>query len=364
MIINAGIRVEYFMPNAILPDDLSDAVTEEATYRSNDAADIYAYTEPAEERLKNPSSAENYFRMMPRVGISFPVSEYNVLHINYGHYFGLPGLGELYNNYNWFAGGIMGNPNIKDEKIISYEIGIVHGFNDFTSLSLTTFYKDIGDMINIQKYFDRNTGGPFWVKTNADYGKVQGFELDLNLQRWHHLIAQIAYTYQTAQGKSSNSYQAGQDDYDGRPPRTEEFYLDWDVRHTLSANVDFRIPENWFGSLWLDDWGLNTIITYNSGRPYTSSEQVPPPYVPPVNDRRYPAWLNVDVRFYKYFPLWQTIKLGCFLEIYNLFNDRTIRYIKSLDQYDLGYDAGDGVWNDPTVWAPPRQLRLGFQIGF
>jgi hypothetical protein len=117
-------------------------------------------------------------------------------------------------------------------------------------------------------------------------------------------------------------------------------------------------------SKWLGDWGANLIVTYNSGRPYTSSNTVPPPFQPPINDQRYPAWTNVDLKLFKNFPVWDTIRFGAFFEVFNLLNDRTLRTIVNTQQYDLGADSGDGNWNNPTVWASPRQMRLGFELLF
>lgn len=365
MIINAGLRFDYFDPNAILPENFADPLISDA---KDPSSDIYLNSRtPAEDRIKNPTSADITTRVSPRIGVSFPISELDVFHINYGHYFGLPGMGEMFNNYSWSLLGAfkyIGNPNLKEEKIISYEAGIEHGFNDNIKLSVTGFYKDMADLVNFQKFIDQATGAPYWVKVNSDYGNVKGFEVSLSTRRWNNMIAQVAYTYQIAKGKNSSSNQSFSDDYNNRRPRTDEFFLDWDVRHTVTANVDYRVPKDWMDSKWLGDWGVNAILTYNSGRPYTSANTVPPPNLPEINDERYPSWLNVDVRLFKNFPVWENVRFGAFLEIFNLLNDRTLRTIHNTEQYDLGADAGDGTWNRPDVWATPRDMRLGFEILF
>jgi hypothetical protein len=365
MIINAGLRFDYFDPDAILPENFEDPLIEAA----KDPEDPL-YNDPrapAEARIKNPTDADKRFLVSPRIGVSFPISELDVFHINYGHYFGMPAMGSLYENYSWSLLGAfkyMGNPNLGHEKIISYEAGVEHGFTDNVKLVVTGFYKDIADLVNKRKYIDASTGGPYWVAENTDYGNIKGFELSLQTRRWYNSILQIAYTYSIAKGKNSNQRQSFNDDYDKRRPRTDEFFLDWDVRHTVSANFDYRIPEDYFGNVWLDDWGANVILTYNSGRPYTSANTVPPPNQPPVNDRRYPGWMNVDLRLFKNFHIWKSVKAGIFFEVFNLFNDRTIRNIQNFEQYDQGYDDGDGVQNIPFSWANPRQQRLGFEILF
>ena len=139
----------------------------------------------------------------------------------------------------------------------------------------------------------------------------------------------------------------------------------------VSANFDYRIPENYFGNAWIDDWGANFILTYNSGRPYTSANTVPPPNLPPINDQRYPGWVNLDMRIFKSFTVWESVKFGAFFEVFNLFDERALRDIENTEQYDQGYDNGDGTQNTPIntvtgflVWANPRQMRLGFEILF
>ncbi len=365
MIINAGLRFDYFDPNAIVPENFNDPLVDAAR---DPSSDLYLDSRtPAEDRIKNPTTARVTTRVSPRIGLSFPITELDVFHINYGHYFGLPGMGEMFNNYSWSLLGAfkyIGNPNLREEKIISYEAGIEHGFNDDIKLSVTGFFKDMADLVNFQKFIDQATGSPYWVKVNADYGNVKGFEISLATRRWNNLIAQVAYTYQIARGKNSSSNQSFTDDYNNRRPRTDEFYLDWDVRHTVSANFDYRVPENWMDSKWLGDWGLNMILTYNSGRPYTSANTVPPPNLPAINDKRYPDWLNIDLRVFKNFPLWENVKLGAFVEVFNLLDNRTLRTINNTEQYDQGFDKGDGTWNTPTVWATPREMRLGFEVRF
>jgi hypothetical protein len=72
----------------------------------------------------------------------------------------------------------------------------------------------------------------------------------------------------------------------------------------------------------------------------------------------------VDIRLFKNFSVWKSIKFGAFFEVYNLFNDRTLRTIQNTEQYDLGADEGDGTQNVPWAWANPRQMRLGFELVF
>jgi len=365
MIINAGLRFDYFDANGYVPENFTDPLTTDAIDPQGDT-----YQNPQadwRDRLKNPVKTDVITTLSPRIGISFPITESDVFHINYGHYSSVPAMGFMYDNYNWSLLGAfkyIGNPNLREEKIISYEVGIEHGFSDDVKLAVTGFYKDMDDLVNKQKFRDPSTGIQYWVNVNADYASAKGLEIALATRRWNNLIANVAYTYQIARGKNSDVEQAFLNDYRNLRPRTDEFYLDWDVRHTATLNIDYRVPQVWMDSKWLGDWGLNMIMTYNDGRPYSSANNVPPPALPPVNDERYPSRTNIDLRFFKNFPVWESATLGAFFEIYNLTNQRTLMSIENDEQYYLGTDKGDGTWNRPDVWANPRELRLGFEVRF
>ncbi len=365
MILNLGLRFDWFDPNAFVPENFDDPLKDEA---KNPNSPLYQDpTASAEDRIKNPTAANQAFKLSPRLGISFPITERDVFHVNYGHYFGMPMLGHLYDNYTWSLLGAfkyLGNPNLDFEKIISYEVGIQHAFTDDVKLVVTGFYKDIADLVNKQKYVDATTGAPYWVNVNADYAAITGFEIGVRTRRVANSILYVNYTFSSAKGKNSDAEQAFLDDYRNRRPRTDEFFLDWDVTHVVALNYDFRIPENYWGSQWIDDWGFNFVLTYNSGRPYTSANTVPQPYLPAVNDRRYPGWTNVNMRLFKNFRIWKTVKFGAFVDVFNLLDDRALRTIQNTEQYDQGFDDGDGTQNVPWAWATPRAIRLGFELLF
>jgi outer membrane receptor for ferrienterochelin and colicin len=365
MIINAGLRFDYFDANGYTPDNFADPLLDEAIDPQGTT-----YQDPQadwQDRLKNPKRTTPITTVSPRIGISFPITESDVFHINYGHYSATPALGFMFDNYNWSLLGAfkyIGNPNLRDEKVISYEAGIEHGFGDAIKLAVTGFYKDMDDLINKKKFRDPATGIQYWVNVNSDYASAKGAEVSLATRRWNNIIANVAYTYQIARGINSDAEQAFLNDYRNLRPRTDDFYLDWDVRHTATLNVDYRVPQNWMDSKWLGDWGVNMILRYNSGRPYSSANNVPPPALPPINDERYPSRTIIDLRFFKNFPVWESVTFGAFFEVKNLTDQRTLLSIENDEQYYLGVDEGDGTWNRPDVWTNPRELRLGFEMRF
>ncbi len=131
---------------------------------------------------------------------------------------------------------------------------------------------------------------------------------------------------------------------------------------------DYKLPEQGgleiFGTKPFANSGIFLLWKYYSGRPYTSAITVPPPAAPPVNDARFPSFSQVDLKLYKNFKIWQSVQAGLFVEIFNLTDERTLMDIHNTERYYLGTDDGDGTWNDPSVWSPPREVRFGFEISF
>ncbi len=76
------------------------------------------------------------------------------LRLSYGHFFQTPSYEKMFDNpvlahYNQFsiANTTIGNPNLKPEKTIQYEIGIQQEISSELSMEFSVFYKDIRDLV-------------------------------------------------------------------------------------------------------------------------------------------------------------------------------------------------------------------------
>ncbi|UCC80838.1 MAG: TonB-dependent receptor [Candidatus Zixiibacteriota bacterium] len=370
MIVNAGLRYDYFDPKTIVPFNPADALNE-GYDNANDPR--YTQVEDLEARLKNWVTAKKKQQLSPRVGVSYPITEKDVLHVTYGHYFQLPVMDDLYYNHAYDLRGAfkyIGNPNLNEQKTIAYEAGIEHGFNDYLKLSAVGFYKDIADLISNRKFRNPQTGGIFWINMNSDYARVKGFEFTFTQRPWNNFSGVASYTYQIARGRASDPEQTFLDEYTNRMPRTEDALLDWDQPHTAKVNINYRIPSG--DNLILGDWGLDVVWTYGSGRPYTGSQNVVPPNLPPINNERYPAVWRLDLRVDKGVDIYKNYNLNAFVEIQNVTDradiDPTITLTAADDVVDLEmYEAtGDpaGQFTDPTIYTAPRRILLGMQLSF
>ena len=142
LIANLGLRMEYWFPgeyvdrfvddpNAPIPDQIRQA------YR-DDTNELFGL------RFKT--------RLLPKVSVSFPVRENQVLFFNYGHSTRVPHPSFVYAGLNPFFQdrsflSRLGNPNLDPEVDISYEIGLRNQITSNDALNVSAFWRDKFDFI-------------------------------------------------------------------------------------------------------------------------------------------------------------------------------------------------------------------------
>ena len=100
----------------------------------------------------------------------------------------------------------MGNPDIKPEKTVQYQFGYKHAITDYLGLDVTAFYKDIRDLLGTQ-IIETYNGAQYARLSNVDFGNVIGFTLTLTQRGKGLLSSKLDYTWQTAQGNSSDPHE-------------------------------------------------------------------------------------------------------------------------------------------------------------
>lgn len=360
MIVNAGLRFDYIDPNyGRYPADLSDPVNPGTSWGDPD-------------HIKNPIDVSMKYHLSPRVGFSHPITDRDVLHFTYGHFFQTPSMDQLFQGADYNLSGafpIVANPDLEPEETISYEMGVKHQFNDITMLSVAGFYKDITGLVDMQKvYYSPVDNYDLFV--NGDYGNVRGAELSIIRRPSNFWAVNANYTYQVAQGKSSSAYQNYTYNWAGWVIPKQESYLDWDQRHEISANVDFRIPRGEGPRVGdypiLEGFGINVDWTFGSGYPFTKDSQGT--LSPVINGERLPWTSTTELKVNKRFwtgPV--TLNLMCWIT--NLFNRRNIDHLADAGWY-LADQDGDGEpdydptgsMDNPYVYSLERQIRFGLGI--
>ncbi|RMH74139.1 MAG: TonB-dependent receptor [Gemmatimonadetes bacterium] len=301
--------------------------------------------------------AEFQYQISPRFGVSMPITEIDMINFNYGHFFQFPLFSYLYTNPTYdFKGynSLLGNPDLAAEKTVAYEVGWEHLLTEDIKFSANYFNKDIENLIDKVTFYlydaELNATKPFEQYRNLSFGSSYGLEFYLEKRRgveaWSgwlaHLSGKISYTWMHAKGSSSQF--GTQYDPEGVitvPPH--EYYLSWDQRHTLVANVDYRLPEN---------WGINVLLRVNSGQPYTPAD--PDPFdteTPDPNSKRMESTTYFDFKLNKDMTFgW--LFASCFLEVLNAFDADNVIWV------DHNGQPG-GVYADPTAWDVGRRINLG-----
>ncbi|RKZ05057.1 hypothetical protein DRQ21_00870 [Candidatus Fermentibacteria bacterium] len=360
MIVNAGLRFDYFNPNFDdYPADLTDPVNPGTSAEDPD-------------HINNPVSVTAKYHLSPRIGFSHPITERDVLHFTYGHYFQVPDFANMFDGANFDLSGafpIVGNPDLAPEETIAYEVGIKHQFDDVTMLDITGYYKDITGLVDMQKnYFTAVDAYDLFI--NGDYGNVRGAEFTLMRRPANFVSFSANYTYSIAKGKSSSAYQNYNYNWSGWVIPKRESFLDWDQRHEVNANFDFRIPRNegpaWGGTRYLQGLGLSLQWNYGSGFPYNASGQATAD--PEINGERYPFTMNTTAKLNKMFWMGDT-SLNVYVWVLNLFNRANINSIRDTAWYDADQDGNGQPDHDPRsasgqpdAYGRRRQIRFGIDF--
>ncbi len=377
IIINAGIRVDYFSTDGLVLNDLTDP-------------DIYRPRRPEnvnktlEQRKQSNAFGEPWYRepesslqFSPRIGVAFPITERGVVHFSYGHFFQIPNFELLYDNpeYKLDPGtgnlGIVGNPELKPQQTISGEIGMQQAFTDEVTMDLTMYFRDIRNLAGTRADEIRLFGGSasYSQFVNSDFGSVIGVILSVTKRLSNNWSATIDYTFQTAKGNASDPRASRNAINDGEQPEIQLVSLDWDQTNTLNFTFSYDTQ---------DLWGFAFIGRYGSGLPYTPtfSQDVSSLL---TNAGLKPSFFNVDLRAYKDFSFGGSLRLSLFLRVINLFDIRN-----EVDVYDDSGTANftideflreqqgnpplvntlDEFYRDPTFYSEPRRVEIGASFFF
>ena len=223
-------------------------------------------------------------------------------------------------------------------------------------------------------------------------------DVGFTLRPVRHIAGSVNYSLSFAQGTGSVSNSHGNIAWTASQPPKQTSPLDFDQRHKLSMNVDWRLGKG-EGPVWgnfrpLENAGVNVLFNVASGTPYTPTQvfdEVTLAAVSnlpsgPLNSRYGPWTLNFDVKASR------GVRIGAFnLEAYawvlNLFNNKnavavytssgsatTTNWLSTNEgQGYLDTAAARGVdgetlfrlaENNPTLFSNPRMVRFGLRGSF
>jgi len=280
-----------------------------------------------------------------------------------------------------------------------------------SSLKISAYYKEMRDMIQVRNF----TGAyprPYKAFGNLDFGTVKGFTVGYDLRRTGNVRLNANYTLQFADGTGSTTQTALALINAGLPNLRSINPFNYDQRHRIVANVDYRYGsgDSYNGPVvnlgekevqLFANTGLNFIANLGSGTPYTASTiatpitgEISPSTQGSINGSRLPWQFSLDANLDKNFTITyggegeaaKTTNLNVYLWVGNVLNTRNINSVYRFTGVsdDDGYLAAAqyqpliNSQNDPNAFRNyytmyvdnpfnlglPRTVRLGVKFDF
>lgn len=398
LIVNVGIRVDYFEPDGVVLTDGSDPniynpIKPENRFRDYGSDGIEGTFDPdgtEGNSIQDPGEAnvtlgerEAYWykkadpkiQFGPRLGVSFPISERGVIHFSYGHFFQIPRFERLYQNPDFDLGsgtgnvGVVGNADLKPEKTVSGEIGLQQQLTDDISIHVTGYFRDIRDLAGTRSEEIEIFGGSarYSKFTNSDFGFARGFIVDLNKHFSNRFSASVNYMFQIAKGSNSDPEAARNALAGGQDPEVQLTPLAWDQMQTVNASFSYGH----------DTWGFSLLGQWGSGLPYTPRRSTDITTLL-TNSQLKPVTYNVDLKAYKDFKVGIGV-VSCFLRVMNLLDTKnevnvfddtgragftTDLAVARASNPALFVNSLEDWFLRPTHWAEPRRVEFGVTYRF
>ncbi|MDA3862197.1 MAG: TonB-dependent receptor [Melioribacteraceae bacterium] len=357
MIVNFGVRYDYFNANTTQPVDMRNPYQQTPNYNFPGAG--------VTEEVKAKS------QISPRLGLSFPISDQGAIHFSYGHFFQMPTMQYLYQNSDYIIdqsalNSVTGNPDLEAQKTVKYELGIQQVIFPNVALDVSVYYSDIRNLLATE-IISTYEGFKYARFTNQDYANITGVILSLDKRFADFFSMKVDYTLQIAEGNSSDPMAVFNDTRGSVEPEKVVVPLDWDQRHTVNLSANVGEP---------GDWVIGFIARYGSGTPFTEDVTVSNS-VRFENGGRKPSTLYFDLKADKNFKLlgldWHATLL-----VYNLFdiynevgvysttgratNDTNTKYYTDSDVQ--GLNTINEFITNPGMYSSPREIKLGLSLVF
>ena len=363
---------------------------------------------------------EPQINIMPRIAFSFNISDEAVFFAHYDILTQRPTSNNRFSPIDYFfiesRDNLISNPDLRPEKTIDYELGFQQVLSKTSSLKISAFYKEMRDMIQVRNF----TGAfprPYKAYGNLDFGTVKGLTLSYDLRRTGNIRLNTSYTLQFADGTGSTTTTALALINAGLPNLRSIQPFNYDQRHRIVANVDYRygagsdyngpvltVGKNADGTKrqiqLLANTGINFISNLGSGTPYTASTiatpitgEISPSTEGSINGSRLPWQFNLDLNLDKNWAISKgegddasSYNINVYFWIGNLLNTRNINSVYRFTGVsdDDGYLAAAqyqplinsqnnpesfrnyyGMYVDnPFNIGVPRTIRLGVKFDF
>jgi len=361
MVINFGLRYDWFDPATAYPSDLRNPANQLQFEDDSSRTSLY----PA---------APTTSQISPRIGLAYQLGNAAILHFSYGHFFQLPPMYAMYQNHSFLIAPsdyatTNGNSNLKSEKTVAYEVGLWQEVGPGMGLEVSLFYKDIYNLLST-KVISTYNQIEYGMYTNKDYGNVRGLEVKFDVIQ-KPINFWLNYTLQYTRGNADSPTQAFNRAGASQDPVNKFIPMSWDQRHTLNGTLGYMGP----------NYGVSITGYFNSGAPYTFSPQgetiLARVNLYPNNDYK-PIRYHADLTAYYHMKLLRGTSLTLDLSVYNLFdrlNENGVSgetgraYTAIVSEAELSNFKSDfseyyELYQDPSAYSAPRQVKLGLGFNF
>ena len=275
--------------------------------------------------------------IMPRIGVSFPVTDQAVFFASY-NVTSQRATERAYAPFRVYEeittqNSRTSNPKLNPERTTQYELGFRQRLGSNTALTISGFYRTQQNKISNRRLI----GGlpSYGTYLNADFTTTKGVEFGFDLRRVRHLSVNANYTLAYAQGTGSDAGATSVVVWRGSVFPNTIAPADFDQRHTVNASVDYRLGEGEGpmigGAPLLENLGINVLARYGSGMAYTAiagsqynvGDSFTEDAIGSINSARLPSTTRIDVRVDRRFNL-GSYSLTAYVNVLNLLDAQNI----------------------------------------
>ena len=295
---------------------------------------------------------DDRFQMMvsPRLGVSHPITERDVLRFAYNYQNQLPQFQYIFTSKTPEDANIsdvaitVGNPVLEPQITVTYEVGLSHQISEDYVLDMTAYYKNLYNYVSTVKERKEGEESVSWYRfISEDYGSARGIDMQLEKMLSNFNTWSIAYSLAWAQGNNSSTVIQDEN------TSLREFPLDWDIRHNLGVNYTFTVGrgEEFFIPftdliLPLDDFSASVNWSLASGTPYTP-QSLEGNSMLDTNSKRMDISQQTNLRISKGIVLPGGTNVRVYMDVDNLFKNTTIYsvYPRTGSYTETGEDLED-----------------------
>ncbi|MEA2062171.1 MAG: TonB-dependent receptor [Gemmatimonadota bacterium] len=340
LVLDAGLRLDYFDPAADFPSVVGEALGSDSRYQ-----------------------ADKKYRLSPRLEVGFPVTERSSLRLSYGQFSQVPAFTDYFSLINRDVQQDLGSDNVNNyfgngrldiPYTAAFEAGLTMTLSDDMYVDFVGYNKDIrgniayrwltpaqlldlgGDNSRASTRYGKN----LFVATNQDHGNIKGFDLSLSRRLSGYWSAYASYSLSFARTSASDPQEFARafgrqiirDPISGRDknpdPPSVQSPTDTDQTHTLNLQLNLSLPGDFrkgtrAGKV-LGNMGAFFTWSFHSGRPYTVVNAQGGLASGENNTGRTRSVQLANLRVTKMFSLGRRMQLTVFSEVKNLFNRENI----------------------------------------